>query len=511
MFIRMRFLFITGLFSLLVACHKNDHTYMESKWSAPVAVGEFSLDDFFSGDVLYADANGVWNLRFIKDLSGFGLDTLLAIPDTTISRKFVVPLTGGPFNVPPNANIINQTENTNIAMSGVGLREVMLASGKLKYTLKSYVGASLQCLYTIDGLTSNGVATVLTVNTEPETSFGPNVQMGEVDLSGMTLDLSGTSGLDYNKLVSHVLIKTSPFATGSQPIFGQDSVRIDLTFENPVVEYARGYFGSEVYAINQLVNFAEEGQLPTGTFNIEQASMSVDVQHKIGMDAIISIDNLTATRTSTGESVQLIGPGIYDPMYLTRALDLNGTVTGSSHAIELDEVNSNLTSFMNILPNQFHFQGQIQTNPFGNVSDGNDFYYRSEFTEAKLRIDVPLSFAASNLSFSDTLNLQLEPSIAIPSSIRVQLQNEYPIALTVTLKDSDNSVYTSNLEIGANAISSISIPISLVQWNKLLADDFMVLEVELNTPNYPAFVQLTQGHKLKVKVQADVLLNAEIE
>ena len=511
MFRSIRFILFLVVTACVVACQKNEPTTIESKWAAPVAYGEFALDDFFSSDVLYSDANGVWNLRFIKDLAGFGLDTLLAIPDTTISRKFVVPLTGGPFNVPPNANIINQTENTNIAMNGVGLREVILASGKLKYTLKSYVGASLQCLYTIDGLTNNGVATVLTVDTEPETASGPNIQTGELDLTGMTLDLSGQTGLDYNKLVSHILIKTSPFATGGQPIYGQDSVRIDLTFENPIVEYARGYFGSEEYAIDQLVVFAEEGQLPSGVFNIEQASMNLDVDHKIGMDAIISIDNLTASRTSTGQSVQLIGPGIYDPMYLTRALDINGNVIGSTHSIALNQSNSNLTSFMNLLPNQFQFQGQIQTNPFGNVSDGNDFYYKDDFTQAKLRIDVPLSIAASDLSFTDTLTLQLEPSIVTPTAIRVQLENEYPIALTVHLKDANNLAFAGNLVVAANASSSISIPITRDQWNTIVNDDLILLEVNLNTPNFPAYVQLLQGQKLKVKIQADVLLNAEIE
>jgi hypothetical protein len=166
---------------------------------------------------------------------------------------------------------------------------------------------------------------------------------------------------------------------------------------------------------------------------------------------------------------------------------------------------------MNLLPNQFQFQGQIQTNPFGNVSDGNDFYYKDDFTQAKLRIDVPLSIAASDLSFTDTLTLQLEPSIVTPTAIRVQLENEYPIALTVHLKDANNLAFAGNLVVAANASSSISIPITRDQWNTIVNDDLILLEVNLDTPNFPAYVQLLQGQKLKVKIQADVLLNAEIE
>jgi hypothetical protein len=198
-------------------------------------------------------------------------------------------------------------------------------------------------------------------------------------------------------------------------------------------------------------------------------------------------------------------------MYLTRALDINGNVIGSTHSIALNQSNSNLTSFMNLLPNQFQFQGQIQTNPFGNVSDGNDFYYKDDFTQAKLRIDVPLSIAASDLSFTDTLTLQLEPSIVTPTAIRVQLENEYPVALTVHLKDANNVDFASNLVVAANASSAISIPITRDQWNTIVNDDLILLEVNLNTPNFPAYVQLLQGQKLKVKIQADVLLNAEIE
>jgi hypothetical protein len=206
-----------------------------------------------------------------------------------------------------------------------------------------------------------------------------------------------------------------------------------------------------------------------------------------------------------------MGPGIYDPMYLTRAIDLSGNVIGSTHSIALNQSNSNLTSFMNLLPNQFQFQGQIQTNPFGNVSDGNDFYYKDDFTEAKLRIDVPMSFAASDLSFTDTLAVQIEPSIVTPTAIRVVLENDYPIALTVHLKNANNEVFASSLAIGANTSSSISIPITRNQWNTIVNDDLILLEVVINTPNFPAYVQLMQGQKLKVKIQADVLLNAEIE
>jgi hypothetical protein len=496
---------------ILFSCKKEEATQFTTSWAAPVAYGEFGLTDFFSGDVLYANSNGVWNLQIMRDLAGFGLDTLLAIPDTTISRKFVVPLTGGPFNVPPNANIINQTENTVIGMSGVGLREVLLYSGKLKYKVKSYVGASLQCIYTIDGLTNAGSPTVLTIDTQPESALGPDIQTGEVDLSGLRLDLSGVSGLEYNKLVSHVLIKTSPNATSSQPIYGQDSVRIELTFEDPIVEYARGYFGSGIYGINQLVTFAEDAQLPQGIFQLESASMNLEVNHKIGMDAIISFTDLTASRTSTGNSIQLIGPGIYDPLYLTRAIDFQGNVVGSTHTINLNEGNSNLTSFMSILPNQFHIQGQIQTNPFGNVSDGNDFYYRNAFTEAKLRVDIPLSFAANNLELSDTIFFDLEAGSVVPTEIVVKFENQFPIQVEVSLIDALGIEYVNGAVISANSASEWVVPISTEQWNQLVTDDWMLLRFKLNTSNYPAFIQLSEGEKLKVFIRSNFNLNAEVQ
>ncbi len=507
--------------ALLSSCKKDEPTTWESNWVAPLAHGRLTLADL-TADHGYADNAGIYHLYFEKIISGFGTTDITQIPDTNISQKFVVPLSGGPFQIPGNTAIITQNQNYAVETNGTGLRMVKVKSGQMIVHVKSYVNAYLHPSFTLYNVSEvYGNNTDIDFALTPGSPATPTEGYYTVDMSNKYVVLSGTTGFEYNKLSTHLEIKTEQNTTADQnTIYGQDSVRFELLMSNLIIDYAKGYFGNESYNFNESFNLSEGANMPTGALALEQASLGFHVTHKMGFDGKLKINNVSGTNNGTGNTVQLSGGNLYDPFFMTRSIDNGGTASVSNYDINLNEGNSNITSFMGNLPNAISFQGNLQLNPFGNVSDGNDFFYSDQLTEAKLVVDVPLRLAANDLSLRDTLNVEITTDVARVSSLTLDIQNAFPMEWKLNLTTLGGTVIAADLNVpSGNSIdalalpisSTLQIPISEAQWNTIKSEGKLILQVVSNTPSFPQLVNLYNSYFIDVRVKAGVVLNAEVQ
>ena len=515
------FVSIIACISLLSSCKKDEATTWESNWVAPVAHGRLTLSDL-TADNGYTDNAGIYHLYFEKIISGFGTSDLTQIPDTNISQKFVVPLTGGPFQIPGNTAIITQNQNYSVETNGTGLRMVKVKSGQMIVHVKSYVNAYLHPSFTLYNVSEvYGNNTDIDFALTPGSASSPTEGYYTVDMSNKYVVLSGTSGFEYNKLSTHLEIKTEYGTTADQnTIYGQDSVRFELIMSDLVIDYAKGYFGNDTYSFNETFNLAESANMPTGLLALDQASFGFHVTHKMGFDGKLKIDNVMGLNTYMNTGVQLTGGNLYNPFFITRSIDNGGTASVSNYDIDLNEGNSNITSFMGSLPYSVLFTGSLQLNPFGNVSDGNDFFYADQLTEAKLVVDVPLRLAASDLTLRDTLNVEVTTDAVRVSSLTLDIQNAFPMEWKLNLTTLGGLVVAEDIHvpsgnsIDANALatsSTLVIPISESQWNIIRSEGKLMLQVVLNTPSFPQLVNLYNSYFIDVRVKAGVVLNAEVE
>jgi hypothetical protein len=175
---------------------------------------------------------------------------------------------------------------------------------------------------------------------------------------------------------------------------------------------------------------------------------------------------------------------------------------------------------MGNLPNAISFQGNLQLNPFGNVSDGNDFFYANQLTEAKLVVDVPLRWAANDLTLRDTLNVDITSDVAWVSSLTLDIQNAFPMEWKLKLYTLSGVLIASDLIVSSgNSIdalalpsaSTLQIPISESQWNGIKSEGKLILQVISNTPSFPQLVNLYNSYFIDVRVKAGVVLNAEVQ
>jgi len=506
---------------LLSSCKKEEATTWESNWVAPLAYGRLTLSDL-TADNGYTDNAGIYHLYFEKIISGFGTSDLTQIPDTNISQKFVVPLSGGPFQIPGNTAIITQNQNYSVETNGTGLRMVKVKSGQIIVHVKSYVNAYLHPSFTLYNVSEvYGNNTDIDFALTPGSASAPTEGYYTVDMSNKYVVLSGTSGFDYNKLSTHLEIKTEQNTTADQnTIYGQDSVRFELLMSDLVIDYAKGYFGNDTYTFNETFNLAESANMPTGLLELDQASFGFHVTHKMGFDGKLKIDNVMGLNTYMNTGVQLTGGNLYNPFFITRSIDNGGTASISNYDINLNEGNSNITSFMGSLPYSVLFTGSLQLNPFGNVSDGNDFFYSDQLTEAKLVVDVPLRLAASDLKLRDTLNVEVTTDAVRVSSLTLDIQNAFPMEWKLNLTTLGGAIVATDLNVpSGNSIdalalassSTLVIPISEAQWNAIKSEGKLIMQVISSTPSFPQLVNLYNSYFVDMRVKAGVVLNAEIQ
>jgi hypothetical protein len=162
----------------------------------------------------------------------------------------------------------------------------------------------------------------------------------------------------------------------------------------------------------------------------------------------------------------------------------------------------------------------LQLNPFGNVSDGNDFFYENQLTEAKLIVDVPLRVAASDLTLRDTLSVEVTTDAARVSSLTLDIQNAFPMEWKLNLTTLGGAVVAADLNVpSGNSIdamalatsSTLVIPISEAQWNAIKSEGKLIMQVVSNTPSFPQLVNLYNSYFIDVRLKAGVVLNAEVQ
>lgn len=512
------FLYIV-LTLVIAACKRESPTSWNTSLIAPIAKGRITLEDIVPDSILQADENSLWHLVLNENLTDFDLDSLVAIPDTVIKKKFTVPLSGGPYIMPNGTDIINQHDNNLLNVSDAELREVRIKSGLLEYSIKSYINGYLSCTYTIPGVTLNGVGTVIQTTTEPKQGSQPFVYSGSIDLAGYKMNLTGQSGFMSNRIYTHLNIKTDLNAPTQAQIYGQDSVVVELRFVEPKVEYAKGYFGQHIYQLNQTVDFASGLNFPTGALNIDQATMEMNIENSVGVDAQIKFETVSNYNAINQTTVNLNHSPLFQPINITRASDNNGNIQSNSYHYSLNNGNSNIDQFIENLPVSLNLAAQVKVNPLGNVTDGNDFIYTANSLNADIKLDVPLAIGMQNLAFADTLSITSNTEISADGKIYLYVKNAFPFSATCDVKLINASNETTNILLGNGVInyametgnpgvtipveSVIVIPITREALQNFNSEHRIALRILLNTPSFENHSRLYKGYYMDFKIIAD--------
>jgi hypothetical protein len=160
---------------------------------------------------------------------------------------------------------------------------------------------------------------------------------------------------------------------------------------------------------------------------------------------------LGSRNTNSGEEVLLQHEVIDANQQLSRAIYLGDgsdpLVKHIQQQVLFNQDNSNLDELIELNPTELFYDLDININPLGNISLGNDFVAYGHDLTATMAVDIPIRLGVEGLVLVDTFAFRFEETNPEQGSelinegfLRLHLENEYPLDADVqlTILDENN-------------------------------------------------------------------------
>lgn len=515
-------LLILALAITMAGCQRDQPTQWDVNMRAPLVEGRITWADLVE-DTLLEEENGTLHLRYESALINFKLDSLTNLQDTVLSTRFTPGFSGGPLSIPPGTNVFNQTDDLNFGISSAEIREVHISRGRLNYRIESYVEGPLAVSYALPGvaLPEGGYFSLETI-TEPAQDDVPFVTTGSRDLQDVQVDLQGSDGGVFNRLATSLNVAIAAEAADAVPVYGDDSIRVELAFEDVVIAYGRGFFGQFSDISSDTIDVSPFTET-LGYIDFDELSFSVSITNRVGADAQLELNSIRAERNL--ESVELNHELTNQTINLTRAVDQgNGNVNANTYDWLIDEGNSNITQLFGLLPQRLVIDRMFELNPLGDISGGNDFIYADQPVEASFNIDVPLAFSTEGVILRDTLQLEpLESEVEGEGELHVQLSNGFPLQVDqlklTLLSEGEEFELLSDLSLSAASWDGEMYQTLPVEHTQSLSNAHLnalrtggVVEIEVQFETYDGEeVTMNGNESIEVEIIGSGLIQVEIE
>lgn len=494
-----------------------------------MAHGSFGIEQLIADSLTSTGADGTVYVDYTFSLNNIGLDTLLEIPDTTL--RYIYPaVSSGSF--PPGATIWGQNTTTRYQLGAIQLMSCEMREGTMRVAVKNDITQPLDLQITLPCATSNSqILDTILIVPAAYSSTAAYRDTFEISLAGYSVDMRGPQFNQVNTITIQYTIKVSTTATGQAITTAwADSVGMNMTFTGIKPELVRGYFGNQTLQAGPEETATGIFDLITaGSFGLDSLKMELELENYVGMDARMRINSLWTRNAQTGQTVMMAAPVIGQTYNFNRATYSYGNPPSvpSRFTMLLDNSNSNLRAMIENQPDFLGYNISVETNPLGNVSGSNDFFYTDWGLNAKMHVLMPLSFHASQLTLADTLAVDMtaveNPEAIGGGTVTVYAQNSFPFhaAIQLYLLDAagnitDVLVAQPNVIAQAPLVSSNSslvsagstpgilhIPLTADQSRRLLSSNRVYAKVVFDTGSAPNYVRIRTTDKLDLRITAD--------
>jgi hypothetical protein len=518
----------TALFHLQ-SCRKGGPSW-DTGVVLPLAHASLSIDNLITDSLSVNSANGV-RLVYSTKFLGLDMDTLLNIPDTMIRNVFPCPgtinnVTPGfvlPFPIPPS--------QTTFSTSNVQLVFGILSEGQMSVRLQNDIRKRIEVRYQIVGATLNSIPfdTTIIVPAAPDSLHGYLMDV-IIDLSGYSIDFTGAAHDRVNTLTTTFSARIDPAEIGNTTLYSSDTVGAVNTISGIKPFYLRGYFGNQTLEIGpEETGFSLFQKVQSGSIGLDSLTMSLSIDNYIGMDSRLTINNIWSRRTATGQSVYLNHPVIGTPINVNRGVYSStwGDVIPSSYNYTFDNSNSNAKALVENMPDKLGYDVTLVTNPLGNVSGNNDFFYSAHTIDATLNVEMPLNLFADQLVIADTIipdfsSFENHDDI-LKGTLTLTAANSFPFDAVVDIYFIDEMQnITGSVVAASNVISSgpvslingyyvsqgfsnslLNIPLNETQTQALFHSSKVVFVARFDTNSNPVYAKIYGSNRLDLNLSAD--------
>ncbi|MBP5994388.1 MAG: hypothetical protein KA736_01700 [Crocinitomicaceae bacterium] len=441
----------------LVSC-KKEETAWNVDVEAPLLHDTLSLKNWVNDSTL-TETNGEIEIDVTRTLLDIGLSELIKIPDTSVTQLFSPIITLN--NIPPGTTFVNAIEEHSFDLDDIQLKSIRVKDGRVKVKVYNPLGTKVLFKVQMPGVTQNGVVFEQNYSVDAGSVANPTVKEEWLELSNYQIDLRGVSGLEFNILQTKLSLTTDP---NGVPV--SISSAYDFKFEASLtdikVDYAKGYFGSKVFSDVADFNIDFLSKITEGTLDLPETALQISIENGIKVPVRGQLHYLKNTN-QLGNTVSLTSPEIGPSFYISPAVGSWSSLQSNSQELTFDPVNSNLESFLENLGAANEASYEVQLNPWGNTSAGNDEAFPNSRIKVKASAQLPLKLGLDGLTLRDTFDINFKQNDAqtnVESGlIYIDVTNAFPFSCDPVLYLMTEEGQILHTLIGSSQISSCEMAV----------------------------------------------------
>jgi len=483
------------------------------EYAVPVAYGSLSFSDINTEQQIFNFDEEVISVHYYDTLMPINLTELVNLGDTVLEASYSTDLPFGPFPVENGQSIFSLEEEFSFNLDGAELRSGAVRSGFLKVIFESDADGYLDLNYSIPGITLEGEPLALLGQTSPASEETPFIDELLLDISGYTLDFTGESGLERNRLTGELSVLTSAEPLYTAQIYGDDVVSVKLELIDLEVEELRGYFGQWFREIDEEI-VLDSTLYQGGTISLAEMNAQLEFINNFGVDAQIELQEVSSINSLSLEQVPLSVNGLTDLLNIPRAIETVDEVLASSVSFNFDNT-SNITEAIAVTPNRFRILGDALLNPLGDVTGGFDFYRADYPFQIVADISFPLCLGIENFILRDSIDIDFSALENVKSaSLNLVLNNEFQVGFDLSMQlPQSSSAFWSGSIIPAAENSSESMVLEITLDQDLISELIQAEQVVL-TATANSFlgqeVKILTDQNLEITITAKAELDVEI-
>ncbi|MDX1445335.1 hypothetical protein [Lishizhenia sp.] len=496
-----------------------DLTEADPSFAIPLAKATLNLGDlekeFDVGELIYNENDELFRLVYGQNLFEFDAGELIDLPSQNLNYDVTVPpSTASAFALAPAGSSVNfsETLNENFAFSnGEEVDSIRISSGALNISAYTDMQHDVTLNISIPYLKQNGVAYSSSIDLSYQGST-PTEDIVNLDLANYVLDLS-KNGQTNNEL--EVNVEVTLTKTG-QPYLGSESIGFDMELQLGSFESIWGYFGNFQNIVAQ-----DTQSLPvftnyiSGDIHFADPQLNLYLRSSAGLPLGINFTGLYDV--NSGSSQSLGGPGLTNIPTIPGASFIGDTAE-FFHSINNSNTTPSLSELIDASPNQIVFELGAETNPDGVAQN---FLTGNASVSGDIEVILPIYGYASNFSFQDTSDLDLEEALDLDTesnfddkdiesaTIRIISDNGLPLALgaQVYFLDENYVVLDSLFEDASldnlipSGVIDNSLPVTDPNFGKVIANTRRITDVKLDSEQLQSLI--SQGTR-KVVYRANL-------
>jgi len=337
----------------------------------------------------------------------------------------------------PNQTVVDQDAGLVLDMGGPQLKYFKAKKGLLRIFIESTIQENMTMDFAIPSASKNGISIARTIKMPGSVGGVAERKEEIIDMAGYLIDFRGKNpNVKDTVNTFHQIMKVNLDSSGRKVLITlKDSIRISYSLDAMEPEYAIGYMGNTVNASGpSAVGFGLFKGLD-GDLKLQNFKASILVQNYVGADGRIKINKLEGENIFNGNKVLLSSSALSSSTFLGPPAFLRDAFTEKT--IVLDQTNSNIKSFVELLPQKINYDLEVETNPFGNIRNWQDFIFDNSRVDVTLRLETPATFSLGGLNLRDTQPLDLGNIKNIDrvksAKLFVDVENGYPFEAALEL------------------------------------------------------------------------------